>query len=111
MTRNPLIVKELEKAGYDKMMTSLPGSDQLTEEGTPFSNPVDGVDKKMPYIANFLKSKEAVETSRRIETNEKVTRRNEDAKYLTDEAFQSRFGMTKEEWNTGDKAALVKGQA
>lgn len=91
LARNPLIIEELKKAEYSVMTIRDPAGDGgVVEQGTPFANPVDNVDKKIPYIGTFLKSGEASQTNQRIERNQKIETVDKDAQYMSDEDFKKR---------------------
>ena len=99
MTRNPLIVGELTKAGYSTMKSVIPSSGgKMTEEGTPFANPGN---VNMPYIQNFLKSEEAHATNQRLERNRKVDIVGKDVQHMNDADFENRHGFTKVEFKVG----------
>ena len=49
----------------------------------------------MPYIAKFLNSSEADKTNQRLERNRKIAALDKESQYLNDEAFEKKYGPTK----------------
>lgn len=60
----------------------------------------------MPYLGNFLNSRENAITNANLERNSRANFIDKEAQFLTDQAFEQKFGITKVKWNSLEKSNL-----
>ena len=94
LTKNPMILDELQKAGYSTMKIN----DGAAEAGTPLAH--GATEGAAPYIKNFFKSKEADNQNRMLDRNRKIERIDKDVQYMNAVDFEKRYGYTAEKYNS-----------